>query len=77
MIERATQPEPVDVNRRHRRVGALFALATAPFRSDDLVAEAAEMIAILADALEKIATSTTDPRARAVAEHAMVEFHGP
>jgi hypothetical protein len=77
---RATKPnpalEPIDKSRRQRRVGALFALATAPSRSDDEISEAAEMIAILATALEQIADTSTDENARTTAMLAMTELHG-
>lgn len=73
----ATKPhDPFGMPRSPKRVGALFALATAPTRSDDEVAEAAEMIAILADALEHIAATTSDPRSRDAAEYAMMAFRG-
>jgi hypothetical protein len=43
---------------------------------EDIAGEAAELISILADALERIAETTTDAAARSIAELAMAEFHG-
>jgi len=58
--------------RRHRRV--------APLASEPVPAmpqgETLEIVSLLAEALERIALTTTDPEARSIAELAMHEFHG-
>jgi hypothetical protein len=59
-------------SKRHRRV-----LSHAERSIDaDETAEASDLMAILADALEQIAATTSDPQAQAVAVQAIAEFHG-
>jgi hypothetical protein len=58
--------------RRHRRVRAV---------ASDVVpampgGESLEIVSLLAEALERIALTTTDPEARSIAELAMHAFHG-
>lgn len=46
------------------------------FDEREEVEAGAEIISILAEALERIAHTTTDDRTRVIAELAMAEFHG-
>jgi hypothetical protein len=64
-------------SRRHRRVATTL-IERADVANDDSgeIAAAADMIGILATALEQIAETTSDETSRTIALIAMAEFHG-
>ena len=75
--EKTSSPSVIDLDsRRHRRVLPALTPVNLEEAGDDEVGDAANMIAILAEALEAIAECTNDAGARRIASEALVLFHG-
>ena len=75
--EKTSSPSVIDLDsRRHRRVVPTLTPVKLEEVGDDEIGDAANMIAVLAEALEAIAECTDDAGARRIASEALVVFHG-
>jgi hypothetical protein len=62
--------------RRHRPVSATVQIERPTASFDDEDRDASSIIALFADALERIVETTTDPASKAIAEESLVLFQG-